>query len=153
MLPRILSSVGFLGCLTLACATLGCAPAPLPDDLTDAEKAAVRSDKICELKATVTVRVDNQSSTAIRIAFASYSPSRPVQAFSRATYQVSRVNLKSSIRLQIAAGGLQVGTPPPVQTEPVICNDATLVIGGGVRYAFFYGDALRDLKPAEDGGN
>jgi predicted alpha/beta superfamily hydrolase len=96
----------------------------------------------CERRATVTVHVDNTSSTDVDITFGSYRPARAAPGLSRTTYNVSRTNLRGSIRLRIARGGLQIGTPPPVPTEDVDCNDATLIIGPDLRSSFFYGSQL-----------
>jgi hypothetical protein len=59
---------------------------------------------------------------------------------SRTIYRVQRTYLQSRIRLRILRGGLQQGASPILNTEPVMCNDATLIIGPEPRYSFFYGD-------------
>lgn len=130
----------------------GCAanPAPQPEDLSDAERAALGTDQVCERRGTVTVHVDNKSSLDVQIAFGSYAPTRAAPGFSLTRYRVPRYHLGNPIRLRIARGGLQVTTPPPVPTEHVVCNDATLVIGSQLRYSTFYGEKLRWLSAAEE---
>lgn len=91
----------------------------------------------------VTVHVHNTSSMDMGIRFGPYAPSRVAQGFGWTTYGVPRHYLKPDIRLRIARGGLQVDVPPPVATEPVTCNDATLIIGPRPRYSYFYGSAPR----------
>ena len=132
--------------------TLGCAPSqpPPPAPKVPAEEAAARVDSVderdvrCAWEAMVTVLVVNKSTMDVQIAFGPYRPVRPAQGLSRTTYRVARDHLRSNIRLRIAHGGLQVSTPPPVPTEQVVCNDATLVIGSQPRYSFFYGDDFLD---------
>jgi hypothetical protein len=148
MTPRVLALFFLIGCATAP------DPAPPPDDPADDDSAALEQDGVCELNATVTVRVDNRSSMDVQITFGPYAPARAAEGFSRTTYRVARPYLQNPIRLEIARGGLQVGTPPPVATEQVVCNIATLVIGSRPRYAIFYGDALpgdswedEELKP------
>jgi hypothetical protein len=127
--------------------TAGCArtrgPETLPEDLTESEQELVGQDWKCERRATVTVHVENRNSADVHIAFGPYAPARAAPGLGETTYSVSRYFLNSSIRLRIARGGLQTGTPPPVPTEPVVCNDATLIIGSHLRDSFFYGDKLR----------
>jgi len=96
--------------------------------------------------ATVTVRVDNQSSMDLQITFGSYRPARVAEGFSRTIYQIARIYLQHSVRLEVLRGGTQVGGPAVIPTEPVFCNTATLVIGAAPRYSIFYGDELLDLK-------
>jgi hypothetical protein len=91
----------------------------------------------------VTVHVDNQSSMDVQISFGAYTPGRAAPGLTRTSYQVGRTYLQSDIRLRIARGGLEVGTPPPIPTEFVVCNDATLIIGPRPRFSFFYGDLVR----------
>lgn len=131
-------------CLLLAvgCAT-GRSPAPPSGedlDRSDAEAAAPSGG--CERAATVKVHVDNRSTADIAIAFGSFTPARAAPGLSRTTYDVPRSYLRTPIRVRIARGGLQVHTPTPVATEPVVCNDATLVIGPRPSYSFFYGELL-----------
>ena len=150
-MPRILSCAAVLSCLALGSIGLGCATARDPDsptdDLTESEEAAATA-KICERTSTVAVRVHNESSVDVGIAFGHYRPGRPVLGFTETTFHVPRATLEGySIRLWIEHGGLETGNPPPVPTEPVWCNDATLIIAGGVRYAFFYGDEFPIRKP------
>jgi predicted alpha/beta superfamily hydrolase len=112
---------------------------------------SVAQDEPCERRSTVTVHVNNTSSADVQITFGSYRPARAALGLSRSTYSVTRANLRNSIQLRIARGGLQIGTPPPVPTEDVICNDATLIIGPDLRSSFFYGSlvAAPSRKPAE----
>jgi hypothetical protein len=81
----------------------------------------------------------------VQITFGSHRAARAAPGFSRTTYNIPRVHLNSSVRLRILRGGLQVGADPLIQTEPVFCNDATLVIGSRPEYSIFYGDEL--LEP------
>ena len=151
--------------LLIAGVVLGCASSPDPEDqFSDPTDAGVTfaetrdyPDGVCRLKATVDVRVDNRSSTDVRIWFGSYSAARLALGFTRTIYQVPRVHLQGDVRIDIEHGGLQIGTPPPVPTEPVVCNVATLVIGARPRYSVFYGDALPgdswdDVQPDRGGG-
>jgi enterochelin esterase-like enzyme len=137
MIPRLLGLLFAIGCAA------GQRPAPAPERPEAAEAAVAEQDGPCQPRATVTVHVDNRSSMDMALAFGPYRPARAAPGFSRTTYTVPRSNLRSAIRVRIAHGGLQVGVPPPVPTEPVVCNDATLVIGPEPRYSFFYGDRLR----------
>jgi hypothetical protein len=134
---------------------LGCAtaqdPEPQQEDPTDSEGAAADADGGCERRAVVTVHVRNGSSMDVQIAFGPYTPARASEGFSRTTYDVPRSYLEKNIRLRIARGGLQLGPPTQVFTEPVVCNDATLVIGSRPRYSFFYGDALVGISREEEG--
>lgn len=66
----------------------------------------------------------------------------PPPGFSRTEYEVARSNLQGTIRLRILRGGVQQGAAPRIPTEPVVCNDATLIIGAQPQYSFFYGDLL-----------
>ena len=140
MLRRALVGLLFLGCATAR------DPAR-QDERTDDEVAAAAETDTCIRTATVTVRVDNESSLDVRIVFGPYSPVRIADGFSRTTYEVPRAYLRYAVRLEIARGGLQVGTPPPVPTEQVVCNIATLVIGASPRYSVFYGDELFAPQP------
>jgi hypothetical protein len=140
LMPRMLGLLLFLGCATAH------DPASLPEDTTDRESPVHEPDGKCERRATVTVHVDNRSSMDVQISFGPYTPARAAQGLSRTTYEVSRYYLEGYIRLRIARGGLQVGTTPPVLTEPVVCNDATLIIGPRPRYSFFYGDEPREHR-------
>jgi hypothetical protein len=134
ILRRVLWSL-----LVLACAKGG-GTAPIPQH--DAgERVVDERGGQCERNATVTVHVDNQSSMDMAISFGRYTPARPALGFSRTRYEVPRPYIEGAIRLRIARGGLQVGTPPPIETEYVLCNDATLIIGSQPQYSFFYGDA------------
>jgi hypothetical protein len=136
MTPRVLALLFLVGCATAP------DPAPPPDDPADDGSTAVEQDGVCELNATVTVRVDNRSSMDVQITFGPYAPARAAEGLSRTTYRVARPYLRSPIRLAVARGGLGLGTPPPVYPEPVVCNVGTLVIWSRPRYAIFYGDAL-----------
>ena len=85
------------------------------------------------------------------------TPARLALGFTRTIYQVPRAPLQGAAGIDIEHGGLQIGTPPPVPTEPVVCNVATLVIGARPRYSVFYGDALPgeswdDVQPDRGGG-
>jgi hypothetical protein len=117
-----------------------------------ADSAAVEEGWVCELEPTVTVRVDNRSTFDIQVTFGSYRQARAAESFSRTTYQVARYLLRSDVRLEILRGGLQVGGPAVIHTEPVFCNIATLVIGSRPEYSFFYGDELRTPKRGDDEG-
>lgn len=136
MTPRLLILVLVFGCAP--------APDPAPVTATAAESQQVEEDqgRGCRREATVTVHVENRSGTDVSITFGSYAPVRAAPAFSWTTYQVPRYHLQGYIRLRIERGGLEVGTPPSVATEFVVCNDATLIIGPRPRYSFFYGDLL-----------
>lgn len=140
--------------LTLGVLLIGCAsapdtgPGPSPPSVPIADGAAVDSalaplgDAACRREATIAVRVKNQSSLDIKVAFGSYRPARVAAGFSQTTYQVARYHLRSSIRLEILRGGVQVGGPAIIQTEPVFCNIATLIIGSRPQSSIFYGDEL-----------
>ena len=143
------------GLLVLALLT-GCASSPEagPAASSTAADTSIAADTpLCEREATVTVRVDNKSSFDIRIAFGSYRPARLADGFSRTNFQVARHLLRYDLRLEIIRGGLQVGPPAMIQTEPIFCNVATLVIGSRPEYSFFYGDEWNTPKkgrPAEE---
>ncbi len=152
--------------LTLLALLAGCASAPEPgpdpspdavpaaeilaQDLTEDSDSTAAEDLLCVRNATVTVRVDNQSSMDLQITFGSYRPARVADGFSRTIYQVARSYLQHSVRLEVLRGGTQVGGPAVIPTEPIFCNVATLVIGSRPRYSIFYGDELLDPKK---GGN
>jgi hypothetical protein len=125
------------------------------DSATAADTSTFEDVPLCEREATVTVRVDNKSSFDIRIAFGSYRPARLAEGFSRTNYQVARYLLRSDLRLEIIRGGLQIGPPAVIPTEPVFCNDATLVIGSRPEYSFYYGaDWVTPKKePADSSSN
>jgi hypothetical protein len=114
--------------LVLACSK-GPDSAPAPEDATEGERAAAQQDGVCERRSTVTVHVENNSSMDVAISFGSYTPARAAAGFSRTTYEVARSNLQGSIGLRIMRGGVQQGAAPRIPTEPVVCNDATLIIG------------------------
>jgi hypothetical protein len=138
---------GLLAIAALACASSQEAP-PESGDETD----VVETEGTCAREATVRVHVWNQSSTAVQLAFDSYRPPRIAEGFSRTVYHVPRVHLNYAVTIRIARGGLQVGPDPRILTEPVMCNDATLVIGGRPEYSFFYGDMIfspSDLRTAD----
>jgi len=146
MMPRVLVLFLVLGCVTTH------DPGSQPEDPAEDESASAAeesTDKVCVRDATVTVRVENQSSMDLQITFGSYRAARPAEGFSRTTYNIPRVHLQSYVRIQILRGGLQVGPAPLIQTEPVFCNIATLVIGSRPRYSIFYGDEL--LEPSRKG--
>ena len=85
-------------------------------------------------------------------AFGPYAPARIAEAFERTYYNVARPHLDYPVEIAIARGGLQVGPPAQIQTEPVVCNIATLVIGSQPRYSVFYGDVIygpEDLLAAD----
>lgn len=110
-------------------------------------------ENVCVREATVTVRVWNEGSAAVRLRFGPYAPARITEAFSRTTYNVPRPYLDRAVRIEVARGGLQVGGPAYIQTEVVVCNIATLVIGGNPRYSVFYGDVIyepSDLREAQE---
>ncbi len=154
--------------LTLLALLAGCASAPetVPDpspdavptaedlaqDLTEDGDSTAAEDLYCVRNATVTVRVDNQSSMDLRVTFGSYRPARVAEGVSRTIYQIARIYLQHSVRLEVLRGGTQVGGPAVIPTEPVFCNVATLVIGARPQYSIFYGDALREpVMGGEDG--
>jgi len=88
----------------------------------------------------------------VRLAFDAYRPARISEGFTRTVYSVPRANLRYGVTIQVARGGLQVGPDRRIQTEPVVCNDATLVIGGRPENSVFYGDLIfspSDLKAAD----
>jgi len=126
-----------------ACAS-GREPPATPDAAAETDPAA-ESDGSCPRRGMVTLLVDNRSSFDIWIAFGPWRPARAATGFARTTYTVSRSYLESyDIMVGIERGGLAVRPPARVQTEWVICNDATLVIGSRPEYSFFYGDRLRE---------
>jgi predicted alpha/beta superfamily hydrolase len=146
MTSRMLSLVLVLGCTTAR------GSAPVPADSTAAEPAADEAVSACQRGAIVTVHVENGSSFDMEISFGGYKTDRAVAGFSHTTYRVPRYYLQSPIQLWIARGGLEVNVPSPVKTEPVFCNDATLIIGPRPIYSYFYGDLVgvppRDTAPA-----
>lgn len=127
--------------LVLGCAA-GRAHDPARDGRADSERVVDEQGGGCEWRGTVTVHVENRSSADVQISFGPYTPARAAPGLSRTTYRVPREYLRSDIRLATVRGGLDVGTPPPVATEPVVCSDATLIIGSHIRYSFFYGAVL-----------
>jgi hypothetical protein len=127
-------------CISLLALIVGCASAPDPGP--DSSPEAALEDLVCARNATVTVRVDNRSSMDLRITFGSYRPVRPADGFSRTTYQIARYHLQGPIRLEVLRGGMQIGGPATIRTEPVFCNAATLVIGSRPEYSVFYGDEI-----------
>ena len=165
--PLRAGRVGALAMLA-AISLPGCASSPEPQP--DAEEIPVAAespparptadpdeviskmdDEVCKRDAMVTVRVYNEGSLAVELAFGAYRPARIAEAFERTTYQVPRSYLRNPIALRVARGGLQVGPNPRIDTEPVVCNIATLVIGATPRYSVFYGDVIyepKDLRAA-----
>ncbi len=145
MTPRML---GIL--LLLSCAA-GRGSAPGPEDAAAGERAVDQSARGCARRANVTVHVDNKSSMDMNVAFGPYAPARVARGFTRSTYSVPRYYVESYyIRIRIARGGLQVGTPPPIPTEYVVCNDATLLIGSQPQYSFFYGDLFGAIPEEQE---
>lgn len=145
MMPRLLG-------LLLLC---GCAanrpPAPATEQPTGDEEAVDEAGAGCVRRANVAVFVDNQSSLDVEITFGSYKAARPAHGFSQTTFSVPRYYLQDYILVRIARGGLEVSDPPPVRTEFVVCNDATLVIGPRPAYTFFYGDRIVTRSPPDSG--
>lgn len=93
------------------------------------------------------MHVDNRHSADVAIAFDGRFRARAALGLSRTLYRVPRAHLQRPIGLKIARGGLQVGNPPPVQTEYVSCNDATLIIGHSLNQSFFFGaNVLRGIE-------
>ena len=134
--------IRLLGLLLLLGCAAGRAPAPAVETPSDDETAVDEPGAGCVRQANVTVHVDNRSSMNVQIAFGQYTPARAALGLSQTTYSVTRADLEGTIRLKIVGGGLALGTPPPIATEPVMCNDATLIIGPRPRYSFFYGDLV-----------
>ena len=145
MMWRLLGLSLLLGCATSR------GPSSAPVDPADSASASEEQDMACLRQADVTVHVDNRSSMDVEISFGSYHAARPAHGFSKTTYRVHRSYLEGHIRLRIAGGGLELSTPPPIPTEPVACNDATLIIGPRPRYSFFYGDMLPERSPGDTG--
>ena len=135
---------------------VGCATThdPADDGSVSAEESGdaevVVEDLMCRRLATVAVVVNNQSSMDLRVRFGSYPAGRPAPGFTKTIYHVPRVHLEYEVRLEILRGGLQVGPDQRIPTEPVFCNDATLVIGSRPQYSIFYGDKLFEPVPARD---
>lgn len=143
----------------------GCAsnpdPETTPDDPTDgdvvsaAEQATVEDEDeagsgVCRRAATVAVVVDNQSSYDLKLRFGPQPVARIAPGFTRTTYHVPRSYLYVEVQISIWRGGLQVGRDAVIPTEPVFCNDATLVVGSQPRYSIFYGAELHEpLKKGE----
>jgi hypothetical protein len=146
MMPRALVVFLFLGCASAQ------DTAPLSEDIPADRDTTLGQDDACVYRATVTVRVENQSSFDIQVRFGSYRPARVAEGFSRTTYQVARAYLQGAVRLDILRGGMQLGGPAVIQTEPVFCSTATLVIGARPEYSVFYGDALREPIVGGDDG-
>jgi len=141
MIVRLLPLLLLLGCAA------GGAPAPSPEATADSDQVDHVVSRTCLREATVTVHVQNGSGSDVAIAFGSYTPVRAAPAMSRTTYRVPRYHLQGQIRLRIERGGLELSPAPPIATEFVVCNDATLIIGPRPRYSFFYGDLIRQLEP------
>jgi len=141
MTRRLLGLLLLLGCATRR------AESPTPADSLDAAAAA----GVCLRQAAVTVHVVNQGSADVQIAFGPYAPARAAHGFSTTTYKVSRSYLNYAIELRILRGGVQLGGPARISTEPVVCNDATLIIGPEPRISFFHGDLIPEPtgKPAK----
>lgn len=140
MLTRLLPVLLLIGCAA------GRTPAPAVETAAEDEP-----DAPCRRVADVTVHVDNRSSFSVQISFGSYTPTRAVLGLSRTTYRVPRYYLEHEIRLRIVGGGLELGAAPPIPTDPVACNDATLIIGPRPRYSFFYGDRVEREVPPDSG--
>jgi len=149
--------------LSLSLLILGCATAHDPetpaDDLADDESVSAEEngdaevfveDRSCRRLATVAVVVNNQSSMDLQVRFGSYPSGRPAPGFTKTTYYVPRVHLEYEVRLTVLRGGLQVGPDQRIPTEPVFCNDATLVVGSRPQYSIFYGDKLFEPVPARE---
>jgi hypothetical protein len=135
----------FAGCAT------GGDPARPSDDEAELDRMAEELDDSCRRRAAVTVHVDNRSSFDVSISFGSYAPARPALGFARTTYAVPRTYLEGrNILLRIERGGLSVERPAVIQTEYVVCNDATLLIGSRPRYSFFYGDLFEKPTPGTE---
>ncbi|HEX9692596.1 MAG TPA: hypothetical protein VGA22_10900 [Gemmatimonadales bacterium] len=152
MMRQVLGLLAAFGCAAGAAPTPGpeAVADPVAEDTTEVAGAANGWRVRCDRQATVTVYVDNRSSTDVSVAFGPYRPLRSVLGFSQTKYRVSRHDLRSDIRLRIERGGLNVRSTPPIPTEEVVCNDATLIIGPRPRYSFFYGDLF--LTRAWEGG-
>jgi predicted alpha/beta superfamily hydrolase len=132
-----------LGLVLLAGCAAGRGSAPAPEAGADSAAALAEADDVCRRTAAVTVHVQNQGSPDVEITFGSYRVRRAAQGLSRTTYAIPRSYLTGDIRLSIARGGLQVGPPARIQSEPVICNDATLIIGPDLNHSYFYGQELQ----------
>jgi len=81
MMPRVLVLFLFL---VLGCATTH-DPGSQPENSAKDESATAleeSTDKFCVRNATVTVRVENQSSMDLQITFGSYRAARPAEGFS-----------------------------------------------------------------------
>lgn len=145
MTRRLLAVAIVLGCASHQPASTS------PADSTARADAAAAAAGVCLRQAAVTVHVVNRGSSDVQISFGTYTPARAALGFASTTYKVSRSYLTGSIQLRILRGGLQLGGPARISTEPVVCNDATLVIGPEPRISFFYGDPLPEPtgKPAK----
>lgn len=133
---------------------VGCAAGSGPDH---APAAAVGTDStdadveiVCDRQGAVLVHVDNQSTMDVELSFGSYTAARAAPGMSQTVYRVLRTYLQDPIRVRILRGGLQQGSAPVVATEPVMCNDATLIIGAEPRYSFFYGDLVPPARVRRD---
>jgi hypothetical protein len=132
MTRRLLGLILLLGCATRR------GESPAPADSLD----AAATPGVCLRQAAVTVHVVNQGSADVQIAFGPYAPARAAHGFSSTTYKVARSYLNYAIELRILRGGVQLGGPARISTEPVVCNDATLIIGPEPRISFFHGDRI-----------
>lgn len=141
MTPRLLILLLLPGCAA------GGAPSSAPEAAADSGEVEEYVRPACQRDATVTVHVENSSGFDVAIAFGTYKPVRIAPSMSRTTYRIPRYYLQDYIRVRIARGGLEVSPPPPVATEFVVCNDATLIIGPRPSYSFFYGDVLQRPQP------
>ena len=123
---------------------IGCAGTSVPSGQSpkDSVPAAPEVNPRCVRQANVTVRIENQSSYSIGVFFGSHQAQPLVEPFSTTEYKVTRFSLESAIRLEIRAGGLITRGPASIRTEPVVCNDATLVIGSQLSLSYFIGNVL-----------
>lgn len=136
MIPRLFPVLFLVGCAASR------TPAPVAGGVVGDEPAVEADSAGCARQANVNVLVDNQSSMDVQITFGPYTAARIAQGFTQTSYSVPRYYLQGPIQVRIARGGLEVSDPPPIPTEFVVCNDATLVIGPRPAYSFFYGDRI-----------
>lgn len=125
---------------------IGCAGTSVPSGQSPKDSVP---NPPCVRQPKVTVHIENQNSHSIGVFFGSSQAKTSVGPFSTTEYEVARFHLESPIRLG-AFGGL-TGPPASIRTEPVVCNDARLVIGPRPSDSYFIGNVLVE-RPSGDSG-
>lgn len=122
--------------LALAVLLTSCATArPLPNDLTEAERALLSDEENCG-NGVVTLWVINENGNDVRLP---ELRQRIFLGLKTDSIWVNRYDLRTDIKIEQATG-LQIGPPPRVPVQPVRCNTATLLVGSPISQSFFCGD-------------